>query len=154
VIVGGGSGGGNYTISAVPCANLDISGTWDDIYSYVYDLTLNRTTVTGTVDTGYTCGVWNIRGTYTPAPSKLNFTATNPNWADNKDYCTTWFKYTTTLATCDTIEGTWVNAAGVSGYFTMTKRDAGTGAPMAPTCGSVPAPRMDLKLWPTPAQLR
>jgi len=122
VIVGGGSAGGNYTITAVPCADLDVNGTWDDIYGMVYDLHVNKTTVTGTVNTGY-CGVWNIKGTYTPAPSKLNFTATNPNYQNGDDGCTLWFKYTTTMSECDTISGTWVNFHGYSGAFSMWKRE-------------------------------
>jgi hypothetical protein len=132
VIVGGGSAGGNYTIEALACPTLDITGIWDDIYNYVYDLTLDGTTVHGTVDTGYGCGVWNVRGTYTMSPSKLNFTATNPNYQDGDDGCTLWFKYKTSLATCDSIEGTWENFHHMSGSFTMWKRpEAGAGTSRA-----------------------
>jgi len=121
VLVGGGSAGANYTIEALACPTLDVTGIWDDIYNYVYDLTLEGTAVHGSVDT-LGCGVWNIRGTYTMSPSKLNFTATNPNYQDGDDGCTLWFKYKTALATCDSIEGTWENFHHYTGSFTMWKR--------------------------------
>jgi hypothetical protein len=128
VLVGGGSAGANYTIEALACPTLDVTGIWDDIYNYVYDLTLDRTAVHGSVDT-LGCGVWNVRGTYTMSPSKLNFTATNPNYQNGDDGCTLWFKYKTSLATCDSIEGTWENFHGGSGSFTMWKRpEAGVAA--------------------------
>jgi len=127
VIVGGGSAGANYTIEALSCPTLDITGSWEDIYGYWYDFTLEGKTVYGTVDTGY-CGVWNIRGTYTLSPSRLNFTATNPNYQNGDDGCTLWFKYQTSLATCDSIEGTWENFSGYSGSFTMWKEGGGAAA--------------------------
>jgi hypothetical protein len=134
VLVGGGSAGANYTIEALACPTLDITGIWDDVYAYVYDLTLEGKTVLGTVDTGY-CGVWNVRGSYTMSPSKLNFTATNPNYQDGDDGCTLWFKYQTSLASCDSIEGTWTNFHGFSGSFTMWKRDAAGAASAASRAG-------------------
>lgn len=134
VIVGGGSAGVDYTIEAKVCANLDITGTWDDVYGYVYNLTLEGKKVSGTVDTGG-CGVWNVRGTYTMSPSKLNFTATNPNYQNGNDGCTLWFKYRTALATCDSIEGTWRNYSGYSGSFTMWKRPEGEAVSRAVMAG-------------------
>lgn len=143
VIVGGGSAAGSYTISVVPCETLNISGTWDDSYGYVYDLSLSGSTVTGTVDTD--CGVWDISGTYVKSPSKLNFTATNNT---GNTGCAEWFKYNTTIATCNSFEGTWTNSAGFSGSFTMWKRDA------SPSCAEPSFIQSGVGGLPSPTQAK
>lgn len=115
VVIVGGSTGGTYTISVNAC----IAGKWVDGYGYVWTLGQTGATLSGKVDTT-TCGVWNVTGSYNDP--NISLTATNP--PPIEDGCCTSFTYTGTVSACSSASGTWTNACGGSGTWSMTKNDA------------------------------
>jgi len=133
VVIVGGSKGGAYTISINAC----IAGKWVDNYSFVWILGQTGTTLSGTVNTGSQCGVWNVTGSYT-APN-ITLRATNPLPIESG--CCTAFTYTGTVSGCTSASGTWTQegpGCTGSGSWSMTKRDAEIALPMIQYDGPTP----------------
>jgi hypothetical protein len=121
VVVTGRSSGGSYTISVDnPC----IEGTWVDSYGYVWTLTQDNSSITGTVQT-YECDIWNVTGTY--AEPNITLTATNPN---TQIECCTAFTYYGTVSQCSSASGTWTNECGFNGSWSMTRSGANIEPPL------------------------
>lgn len=104
------------------CANM--SGQWEDSYGYAWSLVEEGDVISGTVNTDI-CGVWNVSGTRNN--QNITITATNP--APPTDQCTTTFTYSG-IAQCNSVLGSWTNADGLSGSWTMQRNSTVRTSPM------------------------
>ncbi|GAB6269953.1 MAG: hypothetical protein STSR0002_26960 [Smithella sp.] len=114
-------------LRAPDCA--DMGGQWTDNYAFGWNFAPETDgNITGTVATG-ACGTWDVTGYR--ATQDITLTATNPVSPPQTGCCTT-FTYIGTTQ-CNTASGSWTNACGLNGSWSMQRVGAAvTGATALP----------------------